>query len=141
MSKSNNKLAIICLLLVACTVVLCACRTSQHILPREYLVDEVRQAYEKSDDFDVFYMDYTSSQEFGYDYYIVVTDSDENQCFFYFFSNQQLATQFAEEQHWNVALWAMSVLYGEPTWVYVEQQGKMVATYTDASILQQLLQN
>lgn len=123
------------------TLTLTSCNVS-NTLKKEYTCQEVISIYQLyNDEYEMHYFDYSGDESYEYDEYLIISDNEDASAYFYFFENENVAYTYADENNWNIVLWLYALVVGGGSlWVNIEQHGKMVVQYDDASLLRPLIE-
>lgn len=123
------------------TLTLTSCNVS-NTLKKEYSCQEVISIYQLyNDEYEMYYFDYSGDESYEYDEYLIISNSANSSAYFYFFENENMAYTYADENNWNIVLWLYALVAGGGNlWVNIEQHGKMVVQYDDASLLRPLIE-
>ena len=123
------------------TLTLTSCNVS-NTLKKEYSCQEVISIYQLyNDEYEMHYFDYSGDESYEYDEYLIISNSANSSAYFYFFENENTAYTYADENNWNIVLWLYALVAGGGSlWVNIEQHGKMVVQYDDASLLRPLIE-
>ncbi len=100
---------------------------------KEITCQGVLEAY-KDSDYEIFHKEEDLYEEHCTCYIAISSEGHEDGIYFYFFTDEEAAKVYDEQNdhHWAASLF--SLFLWDPTWIRSETHGNVVITYTDSDL-------
>ena len=107
---------------------LASCDSKNIKSDKEITCENIIDVYEK-EDYEIFHEE-TTDQGYNWKCSVKCTaPNSDDYIFFYIFETNEEAKSYAKEREWNLLLFFMSFIMGEPTWLSTKTYNNIVIEY------------
>ena len=123
---------IIPLLLVFVCLFFAGCNTTTKT-DKSIACGDVIAAYEQAG-YEVFHKEATAEDGEWVCYVKASNTATQEYIFFHFFETHEEAVAYSKEREYNVLIWLLSVLYGDPSWLTTKVYNNIEIEYDNSSL-------